>query len=218
MQGVLGGTFDPVHHGHLRLGEEALVALGLESVRWVPSGKPGHRGAPAAGIQARLDMLRLALAGHPRFFIDDAEMRVAEATFTIHTLQRLRRDLGASRPLALIIGADQMRTLPTWRAWRQLFDHAHIAVATRPGHELSGLGAELDEELRKRRAEPSELALRPAGNIALFTIPLLDISATSIRQRTIAGLSARYLLPAQVLDYIESRRLYTAETTETSPR
>ncbi len=158
-------------------------------------------------------MLRLALAGQPRCFIDDAEMRTAGPAFTIHTLERLRRDLGAQRPLALVIGADQLLALPTWRAWRRLFDHAHIAVATRPGHALSALGPELTEVLRQRRAEPAELAWRPAGGIALFSIPLLDISATSIRQRIIHGLSARHLLPAQVLDYIESRRLYTPETT-----
>ena len=113
--GLLGGTFDPVHFAHLRLALEALEQLPLGSIRWIPSGQPGHRGAPAAGVEHRLAMLRLAIQGEPRFALDPADAQSAAPTFTVNTLARLRAELGAAVPLVLIIGADQLLALDTWR-------------------------------------------------------------------------------------------------------
>ena len=135
--GIMGGTFDPVHFGHLRLAAEALETLDLDAVRWVPSGQPGHRDAPTTIALHRLEMVRLAIAGEPRFTLDAAETRTSQPTFTINTLKRLRAELGTDRPLVVILGMDSFLSLPTWRSWTELFDLAHFAVGERPGFELS---------------------------------------------------------------------------------
>lgn len=208
--GLLGGTFDPVHFAHLRLAVEALDQLPLASVRWIPSGRPGHRGAPAAGAEHRLAMLRLAIAGESRFALDDADAHNIVPTFTVNTLARLRAELGAAVPLVLIIGADQLLALDTWREWKRLFELAHIAVAERPRFEIrpGALAGELAAEHARRAIMPAAFAAAPAGGIATFRMTPLDISASTIRADMTAGRSPRYLLPDAVLDYIGSHRLY----------
>ena len=131
--GILGGTFDPVHLGHVALAQAALAGLPLGEVLWLPSGSPGHRAPPVASARDRLAMLRLATAGNPRYRIDDGELDRSEPTYTVHTLTRLRAQLGNEQPLALLLGSDSFLSLPTWLRWRELFDLAHIAVASRPG-------------------------------------------------------------------------------------
>ncbi len=209
--GLLGGTFDPVHFAHLRLALEALEQLPLGSIRWIPSGQPGHRGAPAAGVEHRLAMLRLAIQGEPRFALDPADAQSAAPTFTVNTLARLRAELGAAVPLVLIIGADQLLALDTWREWTRLFELAHIAVAERPRFELrpGALAGELAAEHARRSAAAPALAAAAAGAITTFAMTPLDISASAIRAAVAAGRSPRYLLPDAVLDYIASHRLYT---------
>lgn len=208
--GLLGGTFDPVHIAHLRLALEAIETLGLERVRWIPSGTPGHRGAPGAHADQRLSMLRLALAGEPRFSLDEADARSDQPTYTINSLARLRRELGTALPLVLIVGADHLLGLHTWRDWRSLFGQAHIAVAQRPGHAIArgALHADVAAEYDRRLAPPAALAAAPGGAISVFPMTPLDISASAIREALAAGRSARYLLPDPVLDYIEAKRLY----------
>jgi len=212
--GLLGGTFDPVHFAHLRLAVEALEELPLASVRWIPSGQPGHRGVPVAGVEHRLAMLRLALAGEPRFALDDADARSAVSTFTVNTLARLRAELGAGVPLVLIIGADQLLVLDTWREWKRLFELAHIAVAERPRFEVrsAALAGELALEYAGRSTEAGALARSPAGAITTFRMTPLDISASVIRAGVVAGRTPRYLLPDAVLDYIVSHQIYSEET------
>ena len=212
--GLLGGTFDPVHFAHLRLAVEAAEQLALASVRWIPSGQPGHREAPAAGVEHRLAMLRLAIADEPRFALDEADARSPVPTFTVNTLARLRTELGAGVPLVLIVGADQLLALDTWREWKRLFDLAHIAVAERPRFEVraGALAGELAAEYARRSAEASALARTPAGAITTFCMTPLDISASAIRAGLAAGRTPRYLLPDTVLDYIASQQLYAKET------
>ena len=209
--GLLGGTFDPVHFAHLRLALEALEQLPLGSIRWIPSGQPGHRGAPAAGVEHRLAMLRLAIQGEPRFALDPADAQSAAPTFTVNTLARLRAELGTAVPLLLIIGADQLLALDTWREWTRLFELAHIAVAERPRFELrpGALAGELAAEHARRAAAAPALAAAAAGAITTFAMTPLDISASAIRAAVAAGRSPRYLLPDAVLDYIASHRIYT---------
>ena len=208
--GLLGGTFDPVHFAHLRLAVEAIEQLSLTSVRWIPSGQPGHRGAPAASVEHRLAMLRLAIAGEPRFALDGADARSPVPTFTVSTLARLRADLGPGVPLVLIIGTDQLLALDSWREWKRLFDLAHIAVAERPRFQMraGALAGELAAEYARRSTEASALARTPAGAITTFAMTPLDISASAIRAGLAAGRTPRYLLPDAVLDYIGSHRLY----------
>ncbi len=208
--GLMGGTFDPVHYAHLRLALDAAEALQLPQVRWIPSGAPGHRGAPSASAADRRAMLELALADEPRFSLDAAELESDAPTFTIHTLRRLRSELGTTRPLVMIVGMDSFISLTAWREWQALFDLAHFAVAARPGYTLApgALPAALGQEYRARHAPPAAIAARPHGCIVHFPSTLLDISASDIRVRIARGASPRYLIPETVLRYIESKALY----------
>jgi nicotinate-nucleotide adenylyltransferase len=210
VRGILGGTFDPVHLGHVALAEAALSRLPLTEVLWLPSGSPGHRAPPAASAGDRLAMLTLATAGLPRYRIDDSELDRSDPTYTVHTLTRLRAQLGMSQPLVLILGSDSFLSLPTWLRWRELFDLAHIAVAGRPGHPLGGSGTtpELSVEIGRRAAPPEQLAASAAGKIASFDMPSVDISSSAIRAALAARQDASHLLPAAVLAYIQSQHLY----------
>jgi len=209
----MGGTFDPVHLGHLRLAEEAADGLGLERVRWIPSGRPGHRAAPGTPAHHRLEMVRLAVRDNPRFAVDDAEALGGTAQFTIDTLRRLRAELGAKVPLVLLIGADQLHKLDTWRDWRELFERAHFAIGARPGYPLApdSLPPAVAEAWRSRAGDAASLRTAPAGRIVTFPMTLLAISGSDIRRRLAAEASVRYLLPPEVLAYIRQQGLYSED-------
>lgn len=209
--GLLGGTFDPVHYGHLRLAEEAREALGLAEVRWIPAGRPPHRAAPRVAAAHRLEMVRRAVADNPAFTVDDAEIRAAGPSYTVITLERLRAEMPA-RPLVLLLGADAFLGLPGWHRWRELFGLAHIGVATRPGFALSPeeWPAGLAQVCAGRiDADGAGLRAAPAGRIAGFAMTPLAISASALRAQLAAGASARYLLPEPVREYIRLHRLYS---------
>lgn len=207
--GLLGGTFDPIHHAHLRLAHEAQAACGLDHVRFVPSATPPHRDTPGATAEQRLAMVELAIADHPGFFADRRELDRSQPSYTIHTLESLRTELGADRPICLLLGADAFRLLETWHRWRDLFAAAHLVVAHRPGFDpLPDTPALVDEYRRRRIDDPSALARQPAGCLLPLAITPLDISASAIRAERMAGGSPCYLLPDSVLGYIESHHLY----------
>jgi nicotinate-nucleotide adenylyltransferase len=211
--GLFGGTFDPLHVAHLRLAIEAREALGLGELCFVPAGNPALRDTPAGPAADRLAMVEQAVAGIAGFSVDPAEVRAAQnpaPSYTVDTLERQRRLHGPRRPLVLLIGADAFARFESWYRWRELFGLAHIAVATRPGHELSvGTGTSaLDAEFRSRQGRATDLAAAAAGRIVPFAITALEISATAIRRRLAAGLDVRYLVPEPVLDYIDSHQLY----------
>ena len=212
--GILGGTFDPVHLGHVALAEAALAGLPLSEVLWLPSGSPGHRASPVASARDRLAMLGLATGGNSRFRIDAAELESGAPTYTVHTLTRMRAQLGDAQPLVLLLGSDSFLSLPTWLRWRELFDLAHIAHVSRPGH-LAGDGGpvpELSAEIARRAARPEQLAASAAGRITAFDMAPMDISSSAVRAALAAGQDAGHLLPAAVLAYIRSQHLYTEET------
>lgn len=213
--GIFGGTFDPVHFGHLRLAEEMAEALGLVTVRFVPAGTPPHRTRPRTGAHHRLQMVRLAIAGNPRFVLDDREVDLPRLSYTVETLASLRGELGADQPLCLLLGADAFLGLTTWHRWQDLFTLAHIAVAHRPGFPQSAWKDAMPEvlrtELEARMAHPQDLSCRAAGLVVARPITALDISATHIRDALRAGHSPRYLLPDSVLDYIQAHQLYLPE-------
>lgn len=206
--GLFGGTFDPVHRAHLALAGAALSGLALESVRWIPSGQPGHRGAPGAPVADRLRMLELAIAGEPRYSLDTADALAAEPTYTINTLRRLRAELGNRQPLVVLIGMDQLIGLSTWRDWRDLFALAHFGVAERSGEDAASMPAEVKAELDARQAHASAMATRPGGAIARFAMPPMAVSASMVRARIAARQPVGDLLPPAVLDYIHSKQLY----------
>jgi nicotinate-nucleotide adenylyltransferase len=211
--GLFGGTFDPLHYGHLRLAEEAADALDLARVRWIPAGQPALRAAPQASAAQRLEMVRLAIADNPRFEVDAAEVESARPSYTVATLERLRQAgaCGAQRPLVLLLGADAFSGLAEWHRWEALFDLAHIAVAYRPGFPLApaNLPDALARCYRDRFCEyPATLSAAPAGRIAAFAMTPLDISATKIRALLSKHCSPRYLLPDALLAYINDHHLY----------
>lgn len=208
--GLLGGTFDPIHFAHLRLAQEARDALGLPALRLIPAGQPPHRAQPGCTATDRLAMVRLAVQGLAGFEVDPAEVEAAQPSYTVTTLQRLRSELGAHRPLVLLMGADAFRGLTSWYQWQDLFSHAHIGVATRPGYVLDAdsLPPVLAAHWQARRADAAALAQQPAGRIASFGMTALDISATAIRNQLQQGASPRFLLPDAVLDYIQTHHLY----------
>ena len=212
--GILGGTFDPIHYGHLRLAEELAERLRLEEVRVVPSGTPPHRSAPAVAAEHRLAMARLATAGNTRFRIDEREMRRAGPGYTFDTLKDLRAEAGEARPLALLLGADAFLEFATWHRWREIFGLAHIAVAHRPGFPAERWAERMPQPLAREYTsrlmqQPLAIHLSPAGGVTVVPFTALDISATAIRDMLRAGASPRYLLPAAVLDYIRSHQLYS---------
>lgn len=207
--GILGGTFDPIHFGHLRLAEEARDALGLATVRVIPAGQPPHREQPGTGAEDRLNMARLAIAGVPGYELDDSEVVRQSPSYTVLTLRRLRTELGATRPLVLILGADAFLGLPSWHEWEEILPLAHIAVGTRPGFSLDAatMGPVLASLFSTAHGSAADLTA-PAGRIVPFDMTALDVSATGIRATLAAGGSARFLLPDAVLDYIETHHLY----------
>jgi nicotinate-nucleotide adenylyltransferase len=155
-------------------------------------------------------MLKLALQGEPRYSLDDADLRSGEPVFTVHTLSRLRTELGGSLPLVFLIGADQLLALDTWREWKRLFELAHFGVAERPGFPItpSSLPPAVAEELRRRKAGAAQLARSSSGSIAVFPMTPLEISATGVREAIARGEPPADALPKAVLDYIASKHLY----------
>ena len=211
--GVLGGTFDPIHYGHLRLAEELGEKLKLAELRFVPAGTPPHRGSPRVAADHRLEMVRLAVAGNPRFAVDEREVRRKGPGYTYDTLADLRKEVGDSRPLVLLLGADAFLEFATWHRWHEVFGLAHLAVAHRPGFPAERWGERMPQPLAREydarlMRQPLASHLQPAGGIAVIPFTALDISATAIRDQLKAGASPRYLLPSPVLDYIRSNRLY----------
>jgi nicotinate-nucleotide adenylyltransferase len=187
---LLGGTFDPVHVGHLRAALEIRDALGLGQVRLVPARVPPHRPQPQAGAEQRLALLRLAVRGVPGLTVDERELRRDGPSYTVDTLSGLRAELGR-RPLCLLVGDDAFRGLPDWHRWE-------------------ALPASLQQALHGRRADdPQALFHRPAGLVWQQPVPPLDISATRIRSLLKAGASVRFLVPDACLRYIRHHHLYT---------
>lgn len=211
--GILGGTFDPIHYGHLRAAREVKAALALGELRLVPAGDPPHRAAPGASAAHRLAMLKLAVREFPELVVDARELSRTGKSYTVDTLAELRRE-DPARPLVLVVGVDTFAGFPSWHRWRELFDAAHVAVVTRPGVTLAdALSGALRDEWDKRRATGPE-ALETARGGAILPVPVTPqpISATAIRAAIARGPSGidevRGLLPRAVLAYIDRHALY----------
>lgn len=212
--GLFGGTFDPVHLGHLRLATELSEAFRLDPVIFLPAGLPYHRGREAhANNEERLTMLKLATQRDARFGLDDRELRREGATYTFDTLAEIRRERGPEVPLVFLLGSDAFARIDTWHRWEELFALAHFAVAIRGGDEAwssrgpgafpAGVGPRVTLNLR-------ELLCSPAGKVMTFSMTPLAISSTAIRALARDGGSVRYLTPDPVAEYIRSHRLYQA--------
>jgi len=211
--GILGGTFDPIHYGHLRLAEEMRELAGLQQIRFIPAGNPPHREMPQVTASQRSAMVRLAIADQPAFVLDEREVKCNKKCFTINTLIELRDELGDIQPLCLLMGGDAFLQLHTWHQWEQLLDLAHIVVGYRPGYTLEerihSAPAKLREHYLQRLCAVDYLSRHAAGGIAELAIPKLEISATMIRNRVAENRTIRYLLPVTVANYIYQHHLYT---------
>ena len=211
--GLFGGTFDPVHFGHLRLATELAEAFHLEKVIFIPAGLPYHRGRDAhASTDQRLTMLKLATQRDARFDIDERELKRSGNTYTYDTLVEMRAERGPEVPLVFLAGTDAFAAINTWHRWMELFDLAHFAVAVRADDQQwfsRGPGTIPREIWPRITLNPRELASAPAGKIMTFAMTPLSISSTAIRALASEGASIRYLTPDPVADYIRTHRLYS---------
>ena len=209
--GILGGTFDPVHYGHLRMAQELADALNLSEVRFIPAASPPHRDQPAASASHRALMVNLAIAGNPTFSLDKRELERSGASYTIDTLFSLREELGPDISLCLLMGSDAFLGLSSWHRWNELLTYAHIVVAHRPNappqpENMAEPLKALWMQTATTRIE--DLAEKNAGYIFMQRITPLDISATAIRTGINKNKSPRYLAPDEVIDYIHTHQLY----------
>lgn len=209
---ILGGTFDPVHYGHLRLAADVRAALQLAEVRLVPAADPPHRNRTQASAADRVAMLELAVREFAGLVVDLREIERGGKSYTVDTLAGLRAEM-PERPIALLVGADAFRGFPSWHRWNELFTLAHVVVVPRPGVPLEqGLPAGLEHEWRTRlTADPQALRERAAGAIFVQPVSAQPISSSEIRTALACGAGSveiAGLLPAAVLAYIESKHLY----------
>jgi nicotinate-nucleotide adenylyltransferase len=199
--GIFGGTFDPIHYGHLRTAFELYQQLRLPEVRFMPAGMPPHRDSTNASNALRLRMVEVATAGQPGFVVDDREMRRSGPSYTVETLRELRAEF-PRRPLCLVTGMDAFLGLPSWHRWRELLELAHLVVAHRPGWEAPTTGT-LGELLAARAtAEVADLHGALAGRIYIHAVTQLEISSTEVRTLIAAGRDPRFLMPDGVRDII----------------
>jgi len=208
MIGILGGTFDPVHYGHLRPALEIQQHLGLAEVRLIPCRIPPHRGKPLASAAQRVAMLEAATGDHPVFRVDTRELEREGPSWTLDTLLSLRQEIGV-QGLCLLLGMDAFRGLTTWHRWHELLDHCHMVVMTRPGNELPAEGELAEFITRHRVMEPAALAEHAGGLLLFHTVSRLEISGTQIRHQLACGLDPSFLLPERVLEIIRSEGLYS---------
>ncbi len=205
---VFGGTFNPVHYGHLRSALELVEKLDLAQLRLMPSAAPPHREAPACSARHRAAMVALAVAGEPRLVCDERELQRPGPSYTYDSLAELRGELGPRRSLCMVMGGDAVAGLDGWYRWRELLELAHVIVIARPGWNLPRDGAVARWLLRHRLDAAGDLRAAPAGGVLVEELRPLDISSTEIRRLLATGRSARYLMPQVVLDYIEDNALY----------
>lgn len=211
--GVLGGTFDPIHNGHLRLAWEAYTHLGLQEVRLIPCHVPPHRDTPSSSAQHRLAMTMLACEGVPGFRVDDWEIRRDAPSYSVETLQHLRESLGGDTRIVFLMGMDAFRSFSTWHQWPRILELAHLWVAQRPGTEAPTADSQEGRLLQQRKCAHPALLDTLAGQICIFDSTALDIAATDLRNQMAQGISPRFLLPDSVRDYIEHHELYRQRTT-----
>ena len=205
--GVFGGTFDPIHYGHLRSAFEMLQALRFEEVRFIPCGDPPHRGVTYANAQQRMRLVECAIAGQPGFVADDRELRRDGPSYTIDTLNSLREEF-PGRSIGLIVGMDAFLGLPGWHRWDEILGIAHIVVAHRPGWKAPDIGVlgEMITEHGTHRVDELHDTLH--GRVHIHAVTQLEIASTEIRELVAAGRDPRFLMPDEVRDAILEMKIY----------
>ncbi|MDH3282760.1 MAG: nicotinate-nucleotide adenylyltransferase [Gammaproteobacteria bacterium] len=209
--GILGGTFDPVHYGHLKTVEHVMARVPFDRVEFVVSARPPHRDPPVASPLHRYAMLKRALVPFPRFHANRIEIDRPGPSYTVWTLRALRHAHPGGR-WCLMLGADQYQALPSWYQWQELMSHVHIIVLRRAMSDAAsssaGWGARITDD-------PAQLARSDAGWVFFCDTPLIDISATAVRACLAAGRDVRREVPAPVLDYIFEHGLYSVDKSRT---
>ncbi|HBX56411.1 nicotinate-nucleotide adenylyltransferase [Pseudomonas sp. UBA2684] len=207
--GIFGGTFDPVHIGHLRGALEVAEFMALDELRLIPSAWPPHRDTPQVAASDRLAMVEQAVAGLPPLSVDDRELKRAKPSYSIDTLESLRAELAADDQLFLLLGWDAFCGLPSWHRWDALLEHCHILVLQRP--DADSEASDTLRNLLAARSVSDPLALNgPSGQISFIWQTPLAVSATQIRALLASGKSVRFLVPDAVLAYIHAHGLYRA--------
>jgi nicotinate-nucleotide adenylyltransferase len=205
--GIFGGTFDPVHLGHLRLALELKQSLQFDEMRLLPCHLPAHRTTPEVTSDVRAQMLQMALRDCPELQLDLRELKRESPSYTYDTLVQLRAELGIEVSISFCMGADSFVGLASWHRWQELLKLAHLVVVARPGWELPRTGV-LAELLAQHQCAADALSSRPAGGLLCIAPRLLPISATEIRALVAAGQSPQFLLPDAVWQFIQNQGLY----------
>lgn len=210
--GILGGTFNPIHFGHLRMAQELAESLVLNEVRFIPSANPPHKSAPIVTAEHRAAMVRLGVADNPIFSFDGRELLRSGASYTVDTLQSLRKEVGDNTGLVLFMGSDAFTKFNTWHRWEEIIQQCHIALVQRPfATTKESLPKILETFLHNHYTENADdLHESCAGFVTMQPITPLEISSTAIRNAFQQKHSARYLMPDSVLDYIYTHQLYNA--------
>ncbi len=209
--GVFGGTFDPIHYGHLRTAFELLHALKLAEMRFLPTGNPPHRDTPQAPAELRLAMVRAAVEGQPGFTVDDREVRREGVSYSVDTLTELRQEF-PERSLCLVLGMDAFLGLPNWHRWREILQLVHIVVAHRPGWKAPTMGPLGEVMVDCGTGGVRDLHTAPAGRIYVHAVTQLEIASTELRQLVAGGGDPRYLLPDAVRRIIREMECYSRKT------
>ncbi len=211
---IFGGTFDPIHYGHLRTAFELMESLRLPEVRFLPAGTPPHRERPVADARVRLEMVRAAIGGQPGFVVDDRELHREGPSYSVDTLLDLRAEY-AHRSICLVVGMDAFLDLPKWYHWREILQLAHVLVAHRPGWRVPDMGP-LNELLADRgTGRVGDLHESRAGRIYIHAVTQLEISSTAIRELVSNGGDPRFLMPDEVRKTILDSGCYAHHTERT---
>ncbi len=206
MIGIFGGTFDPIHNGHLRTALDVLEALQLEELRFIPLGQAVHRDQPQTPANRRLAMLRVATEGQDGFVIDERELNQPKPSYSVHTLRSLREELGTDVPLCLLLGRDAFLGFSGWHQPETILQLAHLVVMDRPGHDMPTEGPLHDLMHKHMTPKIADLNNKPGGHILFQPVTRLDISSSDIRERMTTGRSVRYLVPEKVLEILREGR------------
>ena len=210
--GIMGGTFNPIHFGHLRAAEEVAESLRLEQIIFVPAAKPPHKSeVELVSFDLRWHMMELAIAGNPLFVLSDLEYQRPGISYSVETLTQLSKERGGSEELYFVLGLDAFLELQTWKSYRELFTLCHFVVVARPGFSPESLDAMLTTQVSDRYSFDVQVQgyRHPSLHTVFYReVTLLDISSSTIRKLLAAGRSVRYLLPKKVEEYIQQQGLY----------
>ncbi len=210
--GILGGTFDPIHNGHIRLALEAQQQLELDQVRFMPVNIPPHRTRPVASSSHRRSMIELSIQDESKLYIDLRELESEDISYSINTLKSLRQEF-TDDALYLIVGKDALNKIDSWKDWQELLDYAHIVVANRPSistrESTNNISPELQSWIEKHQiTDHAQLKTCSSGNIVFINIPMLDISSSMVRKFYLENKTVDNLLPTIAQTYIKDNQLY----------